>query len=367
MHKEPLARGEKEYGMRSVNLCRTAAVALLFLTLGAVSGCGAVHSAAVGVATVQLPPGKLYSSDFYANATPDEVRAAIGGRSLAGESYTKRYVAEHSSAFLGKGITRTVGIFIPNTYLGESRLTPLNVALRSTDNLEVIKVLLEAGAAVDKDTRWPDPHAVSREMTALLLQYATPVELCKQINGFAAANDKEWLDYCFANIPTASPNCETGNGMTPFLHAAKRKNPEMVRYFLEKGADITRDRPLYLALHNGNVETADILLDRGCALLPGDNGESLLRVAVMAGKIRDEALLKRLAAGVPLTGEKERDEAVQAACYSGNTAALSTLLSRGATLRQDVAYEVDAKSPGREKMLKFLAGRRHDQRFSHSE
>ena len=347
--------------MRSTTLHHMTLAALLTLCVWATTGCGLVHDSALSLSTIQLPPGKLYSSEFYATATPEDVRKAIGDRSLAGESYTERSMREHSSGFLGTGFTRTLGIFIPNTYLNETTITPLDVALDSTNNLEIIEILLKAGATRGEYALYS--YGASRELTALLLRYASPLQLCESMHDFAFNYQKDWLDYCFANIPAASPNCITAyNGMTPFMYASMQEKPEMVTYFLEKGADIEKasqqgNRPLYLALYHGRVATANILLDRGAdCTRSGDGGKNLLHLAVMQGKIRDEALLKRLAANVPLSSIME-EQAVQAACYSGKVSVLSTLLARGAVLDPNAAYTVDGAAPDKDKMLAYLKGK----------
>ena len=131
---------------------RLAAITLFCLPTFLACGCGAIHDAALGLATIQLPPGKLYSDEFYRTATPDDVRKVIGGDSLAGESHTDRSMGEHSSFPFSQGFTRTIGVFVPNTYLAETRMTPLGVALWNTKNPEVVKVLLDAGASVEEDT-----------------------------------------------------------------------------------------------------------------------------------------------------------------------------------------------------------------------
>jgi hypothetical protein len=244
------------------------------------------------------------------------------------------------------------------------------VALASTRNLDVIKTLLEAGAIANKDTMLNISRydtGSDREIAFLLLRYASPEEICENIHNFIADGSRDMLDYCFTTFESASPNCTMRyNGMTPFLYAAtgvngERRSTEMVRYLLEKGADIEKpdafgNSPLYLALYHGRVETATILLDHGAEACSGKDGKSLLYLAVIKGKVQDEDLLRRLADQVPLTGTME-EQSVQAACYSGNVSVLSILLARGATLRPGVIYEVGEKVPGKEKMRAFLAAK----------
>jgi ankyrin repeat protein len=361
---------KKDSRMRAINFNHAAGIVLLLQALYGLSGCGLAHDTAMRVETIQWPPDNLYSSEFYATATPEKVREAINGRSLAWESYTKQDVYEYPSHFFDKTLSRTLGLFFPNTYIGKTKLTPLTVALRSTKNPEIIKTLLEARATVDEEAlSYLQRYDIisNRGIARLLLPYAPPAVMCESIHSFIVDGNRDMLEYCFTTFESASPNCDLRyKGMTPFLLAAKgfnatKDHAEIVRYLLGKGADIEKpdasgNRPLYLALHYGRAETATILLDRGAEARSGEDGKSLLYVAVFNGEVKDERLLRLLAARVPLSGAL-KEQAALAACYSGDVSTLSILLARGAALQSGTVYEVSEKVPGEEKMRAFLAAK----------
>lgn len=331
----------------------------LLAALWGISGCGVAHDAAVGVASVQLPAGKLYSADFYRTATPEAVREAIDGRSLAGESRTERNFGRNQggSTFVGSGIAAAYSLFIPTSHVSERETTPLAVALDNSENPGVIKVLLEAGADVDGDLfgRHITRNGPKQEILDLLMAHAAPPERCEGVMALAGTGDTARLDHCFAAVPGTTPDCTNRAGYTPLMAVS---DPDIIAYLLRRGADVNKAREdgltaLSLALGLGREKTAELLLEHG-ADVPRDG----LTLAVFRGGIDDGALLKRLAARTAITGEVDEDQAVQAACYTGDVAVLSALLSRGASLRRDRVYLVEKDAAdGGSGMIEFLSAR----------
>jgi hypothetical protein len=191
-----------------------------------------------------LPPGKLFSEEFYRTATPAEVKAEIGGRSLAGEYFIEKKVSER------RGIYRELYPFLSDADVERSRIYPLAVAARTTPYPEVLVLLVEAGAAQgnlwasqEELSVWLGRHPDARALR-MLLPYLPqdPCEVLVDIlAGLAERGGKTsmWPDIYQEVFPDANLNCREKRFKRTPLEMFIRNNDEGgIQTLLRRGADL---------------------------------------------------------------------------------------------------------------------------------
>ena len=129
-------------------------------------------------------------------------------------------------------------------------------------------------------------------------------------------------------------------GNTPAHYAAGfNRNFEVVRLFLERGFD-TESRGkdgftllMMAAFYQGNVEVIDMLVKEGADILAKDDaGNNLLHIA--AGNIRDASdIVRYLLSKFKTSDSKMRKKVIFGACVNSNREILKTLINEG--------YEID--------------------------
>lgn len=121
--------------------------------------------------------------------------------------------------------------------------TPLHIAARE-GHLEVIKVVLKAGAPIDIGDN----------------EESTPLDVAAIFGHMEVA---EYLVKKGAAIDHADVN-----GLTPLHFAAYNEQPEIAAFLIERGADasattVNGSTPLHGAVYNGDVATMTLLLENG--------------------------------------------------------------------------------------------------------
>ena len=172
-------------------------------------------------------------------------------------------------------------------------VTPLLLAAQN-GRLEVVRLLLEKGAAVDarsNEGATPLIHAATKgrlEVVRLLLEKGAAVN-AKGNDGLTpliAAARKGHLEVVRLLLEKdAAVDAKDSNGLTPLMVAARDRNLEMVKLLLEKGAAVdAKDNksvtPVMAAAENGHIEVVSLLLEKGAPVDAKDNnGVTSLMIA----------------------------------------------------------------------------------------
>jgi len=106
----------------------------------------------------------------------------------------------------------------------------------------------------------------------------------------------EVRDY-FRKNPNVNANIRNENGQTPLYWACERKNLDIIRAVIERGADVNSAEqnaftPLHLATFLGNVDVMKVLLENGARVDVATNtGATPLHLAAKNGNIQTVTLL----------------------------------------------------------------------------
>ena len=329
------------------NVSHTIFLAVLFFYISLLTGCGLVADGVNLARTIQLPAGDLYSPEFYQTATPEEVKRAIGSRSLENESFTERYYSSNTQGrgFLADldGKVKTVqSVFIPMSSVDRNApMYPLQVAVAHTPYPEVITILIDAGADPNKlhvaqyvSLPWSNP-----EISRILLARSSREARCESLIWLAErGKDMVMMDFCLG-LEGAFASCSVRNGY-PLKGALQYGQAAVADYLLERGAALPADPDgrlelLGLALRSEKAEAFWLLIEKGllCSQVRSDGKNTLLTVAADA-KSTDETVLLHLAKTIPLDAANA-GEVWESACRTGNMRVLETLLKRNGGLPKD--------------------------------
>ncbi|MEN0616854.1 hypothetical protein ABK730_17040 [Klebsiella indica] len=213
------------------------AIAIVFF----VTGCGIIGDSVNHLRAVQSEPGVLYQPQFYARATPDEVRAAIAGLALENERYKKKFVSTPDASVMG-GIVKPLRIFWPESEVVESQaLFPLQVAAKNTPYPEVITIMLDAGASPDQIYLpvYISNNILKDEIVNVLLQRTTAAARCEALRTYIRAGNVTRMDYCL-DLPesTSVPLCSADNLLRLALAV---KQPAIAARLMERGFVLPRE------------------------------------------------------------------------------------------------------------------------------
>lgn len=176
-----------------------ALAALLFLLTAA--GCGVLGDGINKARAIQLSePDELCTGAFYKTATPEKVKQAVGGRSLARLSCSgKRYdKAEPMGMF--SDVQKAMNVFLPASSVKTWTAYPLELALQYSPHSEVIPILLEAGAKVRPYNvpRYAKGKNARPETVKLLLDYGDREIQLEALEFFTKRNEREYVLHCLA-------------------------------------------------------------------------------------------------------------------------------------------------------------------------
>lgn len=192
---------------------------------------------------------------------------------------------------------------LPSTVLG---VTPLHLAAASTspDSAAMVARLLKAGALADRRSS----TAAEDKNLSPDLQDVTPMSLVAGQG--SVAKIKLLLE------AGAKAEDRAGPGLTCLAIAAKRGDMELARLLISAGARANRPEVLASAIHSGNVEILNLVLDAGC-----DPNVSF-------------AGLGKLALG-NVYSDEVADGLMLAATLKGGFPSLKILIEKGAKLDSD--------------------------------
>lgn len=199
--------------------------------------------------------------------------------------------------------------------------TPLHYALRKYENMPVIEMLVEKGSDVNVESEFGQSPLfralfASDETARFLIQHgdkATTRWMEEEKSLLHLASGKNSLAMVEALLDKGLDiDITDSNGATPLHDAIASRNTEMVAYLISKGADVqarvqkkyhtllppigpTKDNVLFshfeclpdagtlhLAALGGDVETAELLIEKGVAVDLGDTmGNQAIHYAAM--------------------------------------------------------------------------------------
>lgn len=312
---------------------------LLFLA-SASSGCGVVGNSVTKVLARQGEPGILYSGDFYKTARPEDVRQAIGSRSLASESFTRRSFVEGSGHSPGAvfDVSPIVDIFWPLGYIHRDEpVYPIGVAVWNTPYPEVITLMFQAGATMDQVRLsrylncWQD-NEHNRKILRVLLDNGSTEDRILALESMVGADNRAMVEFLLPLYPDMQAGCLEGNRIIGKAIGAGRN--DMAAYLRERGlytAPSPREGMILLAraLSSGNDAGYNLLVSWGCDYTCVVDGKNrLFAIAVERRKPVEPALLAQLAK-VAEGDAKERDEMLSRASFLPDGKPLAIFIERG--------------------------------------
>lgn len=157
-------------------------------------------------------------------------------------------------------------------------LAPLHYAV-VTDNVEIIRLLLQRGAYIDiqnKNKCTPLHLADKKEVVELLLEYKTSIDAPNQDQEtplFFAVRDRKIQCVRTLLEHGANVNAVSLNGSTAMHHAAMAGDVEIIKLLHQYGADIkATDHQQQTALHKaccqGHQEATELLVNLGALVKP---------------------------------------------------------------------------------------------------
>jgi len=256
----------------------------------------------------------------------------------------------------------------------EARDTPLYWAIEA-NSMDLVKVLIEAGADVNAGPWSPlcvATRANNMDLVKLLVEAGGDVNaggwtaLCVAVT----QNNRAIADYLIdhgANVNVQSPQgwsalCQTinvsdsvemadlliarGADMNagywpPITSAVREKRIDLLRLFLQRGADVNNtDRweytPLYFAVHNDDLNYLKVLISGGADLdMKQPGGETALMSGAVAG--RTEAVRLLLEAGADVNARNDRGQTalhVMLDIRDSNQDIVKLLLDHGARINE---------------------------------
>lgn len=264
-----------------------------------------------------------------------------------------------------------------NRYYYMDPRTPLVAAAR-VGNLEIGKLLVEAGAKVDfQAPRDETPIMAAAESNALdfvkyLHQKGADINKKQQGEGSvlsvaARAGSLEVVKYLLAEGADIQANV-AGEG-TPLSVASRSGHLEVVKYLLSKGAKINADTrgegtPLSVASRSGHLPVVKYLLDKGANINAQSIGEGTpLSVAARSGHLEVVEYLLERGADIN-TDSRGEGTPLSVAARSGHLPVVKYLLSKGANINADSRGEgtplsVAARS-GHLEVVKYLIAQKAD-------
>ena len=200
--------------------------------------------------------------------------------------------------------------------------TPLMMAAKECDT-ESCKLLIEAGAHLDKTIEDPRASGSPKYITALIIAVKSGIRAQGVVMALIEAGadvNKEWDPACCGHTPIywasrwkgnvhvvqalidGGADVDTGNSVTALGNAALNNNICIVQRLIRKGADVdkaihvarTTTTALHIAARMGFSEVVQALIEGGGDVNTkncGDDTDTPIRVASMHGHFRIVALL----------------------------------------------------------------------------
>ncbi|MDR1312026.1 MAG: ankyrin repeat domain-containing protein [Burkholderiaceae bacterium] len=289
------------------------------------------------------PENALYWRTFFAVATPDEVRAIIGGRSLGIKTVKgkQRAYVHGLDALEALPFALFDKAFWTGYRTVRQQYSSLVEAAPVTPHPEVIHILVQAGCkATDLNSRAlllatynPNPAVLDAVLQHKPNLKAETHALGSPLSMLAATEPAVFRKELFRLLlqAGADPNGTSGpDKKTPLMQAAFYRNIEAARMLLEAGAnaaltDRTSDSALGIAVSREAYDLARLLLKTGGLT---DRGRAALH-SLARNETTDAALVRDLVAASGAESQEVSD-AVSTAARHGNMATLRALLNAGA-------------------------------------
>jgi len=196
---------------------------------------------------------------------------------------------------------------------GTYGLSPLQIAARDSDNPEKFRLLLNAGAKIDS-TKYEDD---------------TPFELILKKNNIELV--RLFLD------SGADIHRIDNRGQTPIEYAAcYAKDPAIFRLLIEKGADIHKggsgSTPLHNAAANSKPDNVALFINLGADVNARDAEENTPLIDGVGSYECVDVLLKA-GARINLQNNEGKTALIRAAQYGGDPRVITLLLQNGANAK----------------------------------
>ena len=305
----------------------------------------------------------LYSPAYYKTASPEAVRDKVKGKKLAGEFVPRNRLA-------GKEPFEPLPEPV-NNFTDEAPVYPLNVALNNSPYPEVITVLLDAGAEMEK---WSDSEYLSRENADMRIagelfgRAEDPEKRCLLFAAAASGGHKDLVTHILGQ-PGMDVNCQVDDWINPpaLSRVMKAGKNDMAEFLLERGADPNLDvgltsSALSYALIGNNVEGAKLLLRHGAdPSNAGATGSYLEAAAMYSSRVSDPELLAVFADAASIEDERGYRN-IRAACILDSPSTVERLIARGVRPLAGKPQDCPKEGPNHKAIVDILE--KHD--FSHS-
>ena len=204
--------------------------------------------------------------------------------------------------------------------------TPLIIACRN-GHTDVVKVLVKEGADVDRATADGSEEELGGCTPLIIAIKVGKAEVVKVLLEGGADVDKPRADGC-----------------TPLIIAIKVGVEDIAKLLLEGGADVDKPRadgctPLTIAIEMGQAEIVKLLKEGGVDVDKADNsGETMLHAACYYGHAEIVALLLKEVADVDKTNTAFRETPLHIATQEGHDGVVKLLLKSGTDVNRPDKY-----------------------------
>lgn len=229
----------------------------------------------------------------------------------------------------------------------KNKRSPLHYACRGKEDLELVKMLIAAGAEIDS-------HEIDKETPLYYASYNGQLEVVKLLLGKGAALKGEYtkvgsspLNYAIRNGKEevaryliqqgANVNEPTREGYSLIHMASFRCGGELVSMLIDKGLDVNaqafnvKRTPLHYAAAHGNIKSAKAMIGKGANVnLADSDGRIPLHLSAYRGHDKMVALLLEAGSKFDIKETRKGATPLHGAAITGYADIAKLLFAKGA-------------------------------------